>query len=188
MIAVFKSRVFTLVAALLLISACDKYEPTRKIVGAYTPSRCVTLQGVIAGGVVSHHKTIHPTICQRIAVSELGVYTYGGGWSRSGVQAEVARLEFAGTEVLIETADLEATGTLKYTDPPTHKQVTVMNVYALVGICLLILSALSGIALFWRAVGANDADHNREEGRMTTLWGLFIIGLIAGLILIKIGS
>jgi hypothetical protein len=179
-------RVFAV--AVLLLSACDKYEPTRRVIGTYTPRQCVTLQAVIPGGAVSHHKTIHPVICQPMRVTELGFYTYGGGWSRPGLRAEVARLEFADVGVLIETADLNATGALEYTDPPPPARGTLMNIYGIVGTCLLILSGLSGIALFVRAIGAKEADRSHEEGRRSTLWGLFLVGLVAGLILVKISS
>lgn len=51
-----------------------------------------------------------------------------------------------------------------------------------VGIGLLLLGGASGIALFIRAIGRND---NLAQGPgMTTLWGLFLIGLLAGLMLI----
>lgn len=63
-----------------------------------------------------------------------------------------------------------------------------MGIYVVVGICLLILSSVSGIALFMRAIGTSDSDYKREEGRRATLWGLFLVGLVAGLILVKIGT
>jgi hypothetical protein len=96
--------------------ACDKYEPTKHIEGTYRPSQCVTLQGIIPGGWLSRHETIHPTICQPMRVSEIGVYTYGGGWSVPGVQAEVGRLEFADAGVLVELSHLRQTGTFDYRD------------------------------------------------------------------------
>ena len=56
---------------------------------------------------------------------------------------------------------------------------TVLN---LVGIGLVLLGGASGVALFLRAIGSND---KLEQGPgMTTLWGLFLIGLLAGLMLI----
>lgn len=96
--------------------ACDKYEPTKPIEGVYRPTQCVTLQGIIPGGWLSMHQTIHPTVCQPMRVSELGVYTYGGGWSRPGVQAEVGKLEFSDAGVLVESAHLRGSGTFDYKD------------------------------------------------------------------------
>lgn len=55
-----------------------------------------------------------------------------------------------------------------------------MPIFRIVGILLLILSGLSGVALFFRAVfGAKDHSDNTP-----TLWGLFLCGLIFGLIII----
>lgn len=96
--------------------ACDKYQPTKHIEGTYRPSQCVTLQGIIPGGWLSSHNTIHPTICQPMRVSEIGVYTYGSGWSVPGFQAEVGRLEFADAGVLFDLSQLRQTGTLDYRD------------------------------------------------------------------------
>ncbi len=56
---------------------------------------------------------------------------------------------------------------------------TVLN---LVGIGLVLLGGSSGIALFLRAIGNNDK--LAQGPGMTTLWGLFLIGLLAGLMLI----
>jgi hypothetical protein len=59
---------------------------------------------------------------------------------------------------------------------------TVGFVLYWVGIGLLLLGGASGVALFVRAIGKND---NLAQGPgMTTLWGLFLIGLLAGLMLI----
>ncbi|MEW6417885.1 MAG: hypothetical protein AB1480_07165 [Nitrospirota bacterium] len=55
----------------------------------------------------------------------------------------------------------------------------------LLGIGLLILGALSGAALFFRAVTAKDKA-TEETGR-GTLWGLFILCTIGGIILLSIG-
>ncbi|MBK6799595.1 MAG: hypothetical protein IPL01_05110 [Acidobacteria bacterium] len=58
----------------------------------------------------------------------------------------------------------------------------VSFVLYVVGIGLVLLGGASGIALFVRAVARNE---NLAQGPgMTTLWGLFLIGLIAGLMLI----
>ncbi|MGH9830818.1 MAG: hypothetical protein ACREDR_47030, partial [Blastocatellia bacterium] len=98
----------------LTSAACDKYEPTKSIEGVYRPAQCVTLQGIIPGGWLSHHQTIHPTVCQPIRVSELGIYAYGAGWSEPDVRAEVARLEFADAGVLVESDRLRRSGTFDY--------------------------------------------------------------------------
>ncbi len=59
---------------------------------------------------------------------------------------------------------------------------TVSFVLYIVGIGLLLLGGASGVALFYRAVARNE---NLAQGPgMTTLWGLFLIGLLAGLMLI----
>jgi len=56
---------------------------------------------------------------------------------------------------------------------------TVLNI---VGIGLLVLGGALGIALFMRALTKNE---NLQHGPgVTTLWGLFLIGLLAGLMLI----
>jgi hypothetical protein len=60
---------------------------------------------------------------------------------------------------------------------------TILN---LVGIGLVLLGGASGVALFLRSIGSND---NLAQGPgMTTLWGLFLIGLITGLLLISVSS
>ena len=56
---------------------------------------------------------------------------------------------------------------------------TVLN---LVGIGLVLLGGASGVALFLRAIRGNDK--LAQGPGMTTLWGLFLIGLLAGLMLI----
>jgi len=52
----------------------------------------------------------------------------------------------------------------------------------IVGIGMLILGGASGVALFLRAIGKNDS--LAQGPGVTTLWGLFLIGLVAGLMLI----
>ncbi|HKX28341.1 MAG TPA: hypothetical protein VJ302_11635 [Blastocatellia bacterium] len=60
--------------------------------------------------------------------------------------------------------------------------MSIKAVLYIVGTGLLILGGASGIALFVRAVGRNG---NQLQGPgVTTLWGLFLIGLVAGLMLI----
>jgi len=58
------------------------------------------------------------------------------------------------------------------------------GIFKLVGLGLLLLGGVSGVALFFRAVVGKDKIS--EGPGIGTLWGLFIIGLIAGLILISI--
>jgi len=60
---------------------------------------------------------------------------------------------------------------------------TILN---LVGIGLVLLSGASGIALFLRAIGSNETQ--AQGPGMTTLWGLFLIGLITGLLLISVST
>ena len=52
----------------------------------------------------------------------------------------------------------------------------------IVGKGMLILGGASGVALFLRAIGKNDS--LAQGPGVTTLWGLFLIGLVAGLMLI----
>lgn len=52
----------------------------------------------------------------------------------------------------------------------------------IVGACLLLLGAGSGIALFARALKISD--RFGDETNVGTLWGLFILGISAGLLLV----
>lgn len=56
----------------------------------------------------------------------------------------------------------------------------ILSILGLVGICLLVLAAISGVALFIKATFVVD---EKDAGK-STLWGLFVFGLIMGLILI----
>jgi len=60
---------------------------------------------------------------------------------------------------------------------------TILN---LVGIGLVLLSGASGVALFLRSITSNGSQ--AQGPGMTTLWGLFLIGLITGLLLISVSS
>ncbi|MBK9312885.1 MAG: hypothetical protein IPM55_01335 [Acidobacteria bacterium] len=64
--------------------------------------------------------------------------------------------------------------------------MTLSTVLNLVGIGLLLLAAASGIALFVRAVGRSDK-FTQGPG-LSTLWGLFLIGLMAGLMLVAVSE
>jgi hypothetical protein len=55
------------------------------------------------------------------------------------------------------------------------------SIFRIVGIVLLILGASSGLALFLRAV--LNADTKEAEKATSTLWGLFIVGLIGGIVM-----
>ena len=57
-------------------------------------------------------------------------------------------------------------------------------IFKYVGLGLLLLGGASGMALFIRAVIGKDSIS--QGPGIGTLWGLFIIGIIAGLILISI--
>ena len=57
-----------------------------------------------------------------------------------------------------------------------------MNIYAGIGAGLILLGGASGLALFARAT-AGKTDH----GDTATLWGLFLVGLVAGLVLLEYG-
>lgn len=47
-------------------------------------------------------------------VNELGVYTYGSGWSNPGKRDDVARLQFSDTGMLFATEHLRLTGTFAF--------------------------------------------------------------------------
>ena len=54
------------------------------------------------------------------------------------------------------------------------------SIFSLVGVCLLLLGGASGLTLFTKAAfGSTKEFHGRE-----TLWGLFIVGVGMGLILV----
>lgn len=55
-------------------------------------------------------------------------------------------------------------------------------VIIIVGSCLLLLGGFSGFALFSRAVKLSDKFG--DETNVGTLWGLFLLGVAAGLLLI----
>jgi hypothetical protein len=59
---------------------------------------------------------------------------------------------------------------------------TFSVIVLLVGFGLLLLGAVSGYALFARALRLSDKFG--DETNIATLWGLFILGLSAGLLLI----
>ena len=110
------SGYIALVIVAVTCGACDKYEPTKPIEGVYRPTQCVNHQGIIPGGWLSRHQTIHPTVCKPMRVSELGVYTFGWGWSRPGAQVEVGKLEFSNAGVLVDSTHLRHSGTFDYRD------------------------------------------------------------------------
>ncbi len=62
-----------------------------------------------------------------------------------------------------------------------------MSTFDIVVLCvgggLLLLGAFSGLALFARALKLSD--RVGDETNVGTLWGLFLLGIIAGLILIR---
>jgi hypothetical protein len=156
----------TIVCMALLIMAvtcvaCDKYEPTKPIEGVYRPTQCVTLQGIVPGGWLSMHQTIHPTVCQPMRVSELGVYTYGMGWSRPGAQVEVGKLEFSDAGVLVDSSHLRGSGTFDYKDRATTAGEWAGNnplttfMLVLVGLAVAVT-----IPLGWRAI---ESKRRRER-------------------------
>ena len=62
-----------------------------------------------------------------------------------------------------------------------------MSTFDIIVLCvgggLLLLGATSGMALFARALKLSD--RVGDETNVGTLWGLFLLGIIAGLILIR---
>ncbi len=62
----------------------------------------------------------------------------------------------------------------------------VNTILYIVGIGLVILGGSSGIALFLRALNKNET--LAQGPGMTTLWGLFLIGILAGLMLISVSQ
>jgi hypothetical protein len=58
------------------------------------------------------------------------------------------------------------------------------GLFWVVGIGLVLLGGGAGVALFFRAIAGAD---NREGEKATgTLWGLFIVGVLGGLILLAV--
>ncbi len=177
------------VVVVLTSVACDKYERTKLIEGTYRPSQCVTLQGIIPGGLLSHHETIHPTICQPMRVSELGVYTYGAGWSRPGVQAEVGKIEFADAGVLVEISHLRQTGTFDYRDRDATLGEWILNnpikaiMLVLVGLAVAVTIPLRLIARKAELRGTqledNDSVGNNESVDFDELIGKTILVIVS---------
>jgi hypothetical protein len=62
----------------------------------------------------------------------------------------------------------------------------ISKIFYLVGLGLLILGGLSGVALFLRAVSTRDKA--TEEAGRSTLWGLFLIGVVGGVILVVLAG
>jgi hypothetical protein len=58
------------------------------------------------------------------------------------------------------------------------------HIFYVVGVGLLVLGGLSAIALFVRAVIGREKIS--EGPGMGTLWGLFVIGMVAGLVLLAV--
>lgn len=56
-------------------------------------------------------------------------------------------------------------------------------IFRALGIALLILGGLSGAVLFFKATTGTLHD---SSSSLATLWGLFLIGLIAGIIMIAV--
>lgn len=178
------------VVLILTSGACDKYDAIKPVHGVYRPARCVTLQGIIPGGWITRHKTIHPTVCQPLTVNELGLYTYGSGWSAPGVRAQVARLEFADAGVLIETEDLRLSGTFEYRErsatfsdwkrhnPIYFLMLTILFLIAILGTAAAVISARGELAIAHENV--NKCRSNIITGlqkRFELLTGLFTIAL-----------
>jgi peptidoglycan biosynthesis protein MviN/MurJ (putative lipid II flippase) len=55
----------------------------------------------------------------------------------------------------------------------------ITSLFELIAFLLLVLAGCSGIVLFYRA-----AFSPKESGGMDTLWSLFLVGLIGGIVLI----
>lgn len=60
------------------------------------------------------------------------------------------------------------------------------QIFNIVGIGLISLGGLSGLALFLRAVLTRKKEF--EEAGRSTLWGLFLFGVIGGIILIVLAD
>jgi hypothetical protein len=56
------------------------------------------------------------------------------------------------------------------------------QIFYFTGIGLIILGGLSGFFLFYRAISTRKKED--EEAGRSTLWGLFLFGVIGGIILI----
>lgn len=57
-----------------------------------------------------------------------------------------------------------------------------MEIFRFLGIIMLLIGLSSGVALFFLAVSGSD----RLSKSKSTLWGLFLIGLVAGIIMVSI--
>ncbi len=62
--------------------------------------------------------------------------------------------------------------------------MTNREIIRLIGILLLLLGSASGIALFIRALIGRDKA--AEGPGMSTLWGLFVVGILAGIIIVGV--
>ena len=56
-------------------------------------------------------------------------------------------------------------------------------IYRITGVAILALGILSAAALFMRAVIGKDKKDS--EGATGTLWGLFLVGIIGGIVLLR---
>lgn len=62
--------------------------------------------------------------------------------------------------------------------------MATLGIFWLVGVALLALGGASGAALFFRAIGG--ADQKDSEKATATLWGLFIVGVLGGLVILGV--
>lgn len=108
-------------------------------------------------------------------VSEIGVYSYGGGWSVPGVQAEVGRLEFADAGVLIELSHLRQTGTFDYRDRDgtlgewTRNNPVKTGMLVLVGFVVAVTAVVRAVAGYVRRKRERDRLKAEEAARLERL-------------------
>lgn len=156
-----RTRTACLLFIVLLLPACDKYEPRLPIEGMYYPNGQVQLEGRRVRFLLWPN-TIHITVSQPTRVSELGLMTYGGEVAQPGWQAEVAILELPGTSVYIVKDRFYQTGRFDYhVREPTasdwmrnHPFKTTL--FGLAGLSLLIAGLVQWTALDARRARERD--------------------------------
>ena len=102
-----------LLIIVLLVTACDKYEPRLPIEGTYHPNGQVHLEGRRARFFLWPN-TIYITVSQPTRVSELGLMTYGGEVAQPGWKAEVGILELPEGGVYVVKERFYQTGRFEY--------------------------------------------------------------------------
>jgi LemA protein len=96
---------------LIMVAACNKYQPTSSVEGTYYPNGCVQLDGFRARW--SWPKDAWVNICEAVRVTEVGLLS-SGGFERGRTTQSVARLEVAGIGAYVDLGLLKLHGRLDY--------------------------------------------------------------------------